>query len=436
MWKIGGSLSETKGSLYWDGHLISGLAEKFGTPLYVYSEERLRENYRRLHDAFSKNYENFRLYYAIKSNNNLSVLKILRREGAGADCSSPAEILFAKKAGFDNGSMLYTGNYNTDDEFRFAIREGVTLNLDDISHISRVEKIKKQKIACLRINPGIGKGEFPQITTGGPDAKFGIPFEKAVEAYAELKRSGVEEFGIHMMTGSNVLDAEYFREITSKLLDIAGDVSRKVGIKFSFINIGGGFGIPYRPREPNLDIEYVGYIVTKTFKEKCDEHSLGRPQLRIEPGRYIIGDAGILIARVTSIKDGYKKFIGCDAGMNTLIRPALYGAYHHIFVDGRVDKKGREGQHKGPLETVNICGQICENADQFAKDRKMPKATSEGDLLVFLNCGAYGFGMSSQYNSRPRAAEILTNKLVAMVIREKETELDLLERQRVPDHLK
>lgn len=432
MWRIGGSLSEAKGRLYWDGHSVSRMAEKFGTPTYVYSADRIKENYKRLYNAFAKNYKNFRLFYAIKANSNLSVLKILRNEGAGADCSSPAEIFFAQSAGFAKDSILYTGNYNSDEEFRYAIKAGAMLNLDDISHIGRVAKIQKQGAACLRINPGIGKGEFEQIITGGPDAKFGIPYEIAVEAYAKLKKSGVKEFGIHMMTGSNVLDAEYFREITSRLLDIAGEVSKKVGIKFSFINIGGGFGIPYRPGEEDLDVERVGAIVTRAFKEKCKEYSLGQPQLRIEPGRYILGDAGILIARVTSIKQASKKFIGCDAGMNTLLRPALYGAYHHIFVDGKVESKNQEGQHKMPLETVNICGQVCENADQFAKGRTMPSGIAEGDLLVFLNCGAYGFSMSSQYNSRPRAAELLTDRKEVEVIRERETISALMEGQKAP----
>lgn len=435
MWKIEGSLSQKAGELYWDGHSVEELSKTFGTPSYIYSEERIKENYRKLYRSFSKYYKNFMIYYAIKCNNNLSVLKILKKEGAGADCSSPAEIMLAKLSGFDSSNMLYTGNYNSDTEFSYAIESGVTLNLDDISHIGRVKKIKPQESACLRINPGIGKGEFEQIITAGPDAKFGIPYKDAVRAFASLKKSGVNNFGIHMMTGSNVLDNEYFKEITEKLLDIAGDVAKKARIDFSFVNIGGGFGVPYKPGEQDLDIASVGESVTRIFKEKCSEHSLGAPQLRIEPGRYLLADAGILLSRVTSIKRADKTFIGCDAGMNTLIRPAFYGAYHHIFVDRKVDSSDMNGQHKSPHGTFNVCGQICENADQFAKDRILPKNTKEKDLLVFLNCGAYGFGMSSQYNSRPRAAEVLTNKDNAELIRERETLSDLLYRQRFPSHL-
>ncbi len=428
MWKVEGSLSENKGMLYWDGHAVSSLASEFDTPLYVYSEDRIRENYRRLNSAFTRYYKNFQAYYAIKANSNLSILKILCEEGAGADCSTPAEIMFAKLAGFSKEKILYTGNYNTNEEFRYASNEGVTINLDDISHIKRLENIKKQNAACIRINPGIGKGEFKQIVTAGPDAKFGVPANKAINAYSLLKKSGVKRFGIHMMTGSNILDEKYFKQITSRLLDLAGTISKRVGIEFSFVNIGGGLGIPYRVGEKPLNINLVASSVTKSFKEKCIEHNLGQPQLRMEPGRYIVADAGILLAKVTSIKKSYKKFVGCDAGMNTLLRPALYGAYHHMLVDGKVDMRNKDGQ-KPPTGNFNVCGQVCENADIFAKNRRLPKNISEGDLIVFLNCGAYGFSMSSQYNSRPRPSEILTNKTDTKLIRKRETSEDLLRGQ-------
>ncbi len=433
MWKIGGPLGEEDGMLYWDGRPVSEIAESFGTPTYVYSEERIRENYRKLRDAFSEHYAKFRISYAVKANSNMSVLNILRDEGAGADCAAPAELSMAEMAGFDRKDMLYTGNYNSDKDFRYAIDMGVTLNLDDITHIGRVARIKKQESASLRINPGIGRGEFSQITTGGPDAKFGIPFEKAAEAYAELKRSGVEKFGMHMMTGSNILDPEYFGQITARLLDIAGDISKKTGIEFSFIDIGGGFGVPYRPGEQELDIERVGRTVSDIFKDKCREYSLGSPELRIEPGRYLVGDAGILLARVTSIKTSERKFVGCDAGMNTLLRPALYGAYHHILVDGKADTGNAEMQHKMPVEKVSVCGRVCENTDQFAKERELPAGIREEDLLVFLNCGAYGFVMSSQYNSMPRPAEVLTSRKSMELIRKREGLQEFLSGQIIPE---
>ncbi len=419
MWRIEDPLSERNGRLYLQGHSISQIAGKFGTPIYAYSEERVRNNYERLHKAFAKNYKNFRINYAIKANSNISILKLLKSLGSGADCSSPAEITFAKLAGFNGKEMLYTSNYNSAQDFSYAIKEGATINFDDISQIQKAFKIKRQSRASIRINPGVGRGEFKQIITAGPDAKFGVPHEKAIEAYKMLQKFGVKEFGIHMMTGSNVLDADYFRQITSKLLDIAGKVSKETGIEFSFVDIGGGLGVPYKVGEKELDIEKVGKSVAKMFKEKCSEHSLGEPELMVEPGRYIMADAGILVARVTDIKKSYKTFVGSDAGMNTLIRPSLYGAYHHILVDGKADSNNYEG-HRGKCSRFDVCGQVCESADVLAKDRKLPQNVSENDLLIFLNCGAYGFVMSSQYNSRPRPAELLANKKGVKLIRKSE----------------
>ncbi len=436
MWKLEKQLSEQAGRLYFDGNSVSDLAERFSTPLYAYSEAGIRSNYRKLHGAFSGHYKKFRIFYAVKANNNPAVLRILQQEGAGADCSSPSEIMLARMAGFSVRDMLYTGNYNSNDEFRYAIEAGATLNLDDISHVQRVSGIKAQEELCFRINPGMGSSGEEKLVFAGPDAKFGISAERAAEAYALAKGLGTRRFGIHMMTGSNILDGQYFPEITARLLDIAGSIAENAGIAFSFVNIGGGFGIPYKPGEEELDINRVASSIVSVFKEKCSEHRLGEPELRIEPGRYLVGDAGILIAKVTTIKEASKRFIGCDAGMNTLLRPALYGAYHHIFVEGKADSSNAAlGQHRGQLSYYNICGQVCENTDQFAKDRQLPGDVKEGDLLVMLNAGAYGFGMSSQYNSRPRAAEVLCSSGSAELIRERESTLDLISKVHMPSHL-
>ncbi len=436
MWKIEGALAERDGALYWEGVSVKDIAREFGTPTYAYSESRMVENYRRLVDAFSREYAHFRAFYAIKCNNNLSVLRVLQRAGSGADCSSPAEIMLAKLAGFAPNDLLYTGNYNADEEFRYAISSGATINLDDAAYVSRITHLGASGPLCFRVNPGMGSGGFKELVFAGPDAKFGVPADQVLDAYRHAKQAGFTEFGVHMMTGSNIADPAYFAAITERLLDIAGSAAKELGIGFSFINIGGGFGIPYKPGEPDLDISATAKGVVQVFRAKCEEYSLGTPQLRVEPGRYFMGDAGILVSRVHAIKRAAKTFAGCDAGMNTLLRPALYGAYHHIFVDGKVDaSKIESGQHKGSLSKYNVCGQICENTDQFAKDRDLPSNLSEGDLLVVLNAGAYGFGMGSQYNSRPRAAEVLCTHGRAEVIRERETAMDLLYRQRVPPHL-
>ena len=419
-------LKNKNGILYLGGCSTLELAEKYDTPLYVYDENRIRENLRNIYGAFRRNYKKFRLYYAMKANNNPALLHILKSEGAGVDVSCPAEIYLAKKAGFSPDKMLYSGVYHRNEELAYALENNVPINLEDISQIGRLFKIGKPKFLSLRINPGIGKGSFEGNVFAGPDAKFGIIERDVLEAYKNAKDCGVERFGIHMMTGSCVLNGDYFVEITEKLMDIAGEIANKLDIKFDFVDIGGGFGIPYMPNEKELDIDSVGKKVCEKFMEKIEEHDLGNPWLIAEPGRYLIGDAGILLTRVHSIKNGYKKFIGVDAGMNTLIRPMLYNAYHEILIANNLNSK--------PVEKVNIVGPVCENTDQLAKERLMP-VIKEGDLLAVLNCGVYGFGMSSQYNNRPKAAEVLVSDSRHELIRKREEFDDLISGTFVPKRL-
>ncbi len=426
MWRIEPPLENRGGELFFDGCSVVELAEKYGTPAYIMSENRIRTNYRRLSGAFKKHYSNFKLFYAVKANNNLSVLNLLRQEGSGADCSAPSEIYLALKAGFKKEDLLYTGNYNTNEELRYAAENNIIINLDDALIIERLAKVcKPQDLAgiCFRLNPGMGKGETAGVVCAGPEAKFGILEEKIIRGYRRAKELGFKNFGIHMMPGSNVREVEYFPEVTGILFRVADRISREVGIDFSFINIGGGFGVPYKPGEPDLDIETVAKTVTDKFKEKFGANG---PTLLIEPGRYIVCDAGLLLTRVHHVKKAEKIFVGTDAGMNTLLRPALYGSYHQIYVANKLNEPNNE--------TVTVTGQICENTDHLARDRQMP-AIAEGDVLAVLNAGAYGFGMSSQYNSRPRAAEVLVNNGQSEVIREREEFEDLIGRQQVPQRL-
>lgn len=398
------------------------LAEKYDTPLYVYDEKRIRQNYRNLFNAFSRNYKKFRIYYAVKPNNNLAILKIMKSEGSGVDVSCPAEIYFAKKVGFKEEMILYSGVYHKNEELKFAIDNKVPINLEDISQIKRLFNIGRVDFLSLRINPGIGKGGFEGIVFAGKDAKFGIIERDVLNAYELAKNNGVKRFGIHMMTGSNILDENYFVEITEKLMDIAGMVSKKLDIVFELVDIGGGFGIPYHD-EKELNVDSLGKKVCEKFKEKLEQYDLGEPYLVVEPGRYLVCDAGVLLTKVHSIKNGYKKFIGVDAGMNTMIRPMLYNAYHNIVVANKLNK---------PLkEKVNIVGPICENTDQFAKDRIMPEI-NEGDLLAIFDVGAYGYGMSSQYNNRPKAAEVLVKDGIDFLIRKRESFDDLIRGVIVP----
>jgi len=428
MWKIEGPLENRNGSLYFDSCSVEELAREYGTPLYVMSENRLRDNYLRLNNAFKKHYDNFKLYYAVKANNNLSVLSILRQEGAGADCSAPSEISLALKAGFRKEDIIYTGNYNTVEELRYAAENGVMINLDDVPLLEKLASLcipAELPGICFRFNPGMGKGGMEKLVFGGPDAKFGIVEEKIIPAYRRAKELGFRNFGIHMMTGSNVLDANYFPQVADMLFVLCDRISREVGIEFSFVNIGGGFGVPYKPGEPDLDIDAVAKMVTDRFKQRITEKGM-QSRLLIEPGRYIACDAGILLASVHHIKTTGKKIVGTDAGMNTLLRPAIYGSYHQIYIANKLNEQRKEN--------VTVVGQVCENTDHLARDRELP-IVQEGDVLAVLNAGAYGFAMSSQYNSRPRPAEVLVCNGNSELIREKENFEDLVGRQTVPKRL-
>ena len=427
MYKLKYPLENRKGTLHIGGCSTLELARIYGTPVYVYDEQRIRQNFRNLYNAFSRNYGKFKLYYALKANNNIALLKILKSEGCGVDASCPAEIFLAKKSGFENQKILYSGAYPSNEELKYALKEKVSINLEDLSQLDRVFKFGKPEFISFRINPGIGKGSFDGNVFAGPDAKFGIIERDVLKAYKKAKSYGVKTFGIHMMAGSCVLNERYFMEITEKLMDIAGQAAETLGIKFEFVDIGGGFGVPYKPEEKELDIDSVGKGVCLKFKEKLEQYDLGNPYLVAEPGRYLLCDAGILLTEVRSIKNGYKRFVGVDAGMNTLIRPMLYNAYHEILLANNLDAR--------PWEKINIVGPICENTDQFAKDRIMPKI-KEGDLLAILNAGAYGFGMSSQYNNRPRAAEVLVNKGWHELIRGRENFDDSTSKVAVPKRLK
>jgi diaminopimelate decarboxylase len=423
--RLRGSFEERGGILLVEGISSVDLAGRFGTPLYVTSEARIRENFRRFRGAFGK-LSRFRLYYAVKANTNLAVLAILNGEGSYADCSCPAEIYAASLAGFGPERMLYTGNYNSKEELEYAARSGVAINLDDAALISKLPPDKMPETLCFRINPGMGKGGSEGLVFAGPDAKFGSSEEEATQGYAAAKEMGVGKFGIHMMTGSNVQDPKYFPAITERLLDIAGRISAKTGITFDFVNVGGGFGVPYAPEDRELKMEEVGRSIEEVFRMKVEQYGLGDPILAAEPGRYLMADSTIILARVCHVKRGDRQFVGVDAGMNTLLRPALYKAYHPILVANKLNEPD--------VGQVNVCGQICENTDILAKDRAMPKL-AEGDLLAIFNAGAYGFSMSSQYNNRPRAAEVLVSKGEAEVIRRRETYSDLLTGQAIPSRL-
>lgn len=404
------------------------IAAKFGTPTYVYDEQKIRKNYRRAFNAFAKHYPDFKMFYAVKSCNNPAIVNILRQEGTGVDAASVNEILLAKHVGLGGEDVMFSGNFLSDDDIRQGLESGVIFNLDDISLLPRLLKFGKPEILSFRVNPGYGKsnvGEF--VTNAGPNAKFGIHPDKVMEAYKLAKEAGIKRFGAHMMTGSCITDAEYFPFVTGLLMDIIGKTGKELKIDFEFIDLGGGLGIPYKPGEPALDLEKAAELTAKMFRSKVAEYGLKPPQLKMEPARYFVGNAGYLIGRVHSIKESYKKIAGTDIGMNTLARPAMYGSYHHIYVDGKEQE---------PRAAIGLCGQLCENTDFWVKERELPASIAEGDLVVVENAGAYGFGMSYQYNGRLRPAEVLVNGEEATLIRTREDFDDMIRHTFVPSRLK
>ena len=417
-------LEDKDGILTVDGVSSVELASRFGTPLYVYSARRIRDNYRRIHDAFAARRENFRANYAVKANNNLSVLDLLRQEGAGADCAGPGEIRMARSVGFPPDRILYSGNYNSDEELRYGLESGAVINLDDGPLLERLLKFGTPEALCFRINPGFGKGAYPGVVTAGPDAKFGMREREALKAYRRAKEAGIERLGVHMMAGSNVLETPYWAAITDRLTGIAARIAKALRIELDFIDLGGGFGVPSKIGETPLPIQDVAKKVVDAYERRlASTPGIGDPTLMIEPGRYLVSDAGILLASVTHVKTSAKRFVGCDAGMNTLLRPALYGAYHEILPATKL--RARRSVR------ANVTGPICENTDMLGKDRRLPRL-EVGDLLAVLNAGAYGYAMASRFNSRPMPAEVLVVDGEAHLVRERETLDDLVRGEPVP----
>ena len=413
---------------YFGGVSAVELAQTYGTPLYVYEEDRIRDNFRRALAAFRKYYEDFRFFYAIKANNNLAIANILRQEGAGIDAASVNEILLAKELGLGGEDVMFSGNFLSDDDIRQGLESGVIFNLDAPSLLPRVLKYGKPELLAFRVNPGYGECEVGSfVCNAGPDAKFGVHPDQVMDAYRAAKAAGIKRFGAHMMPGSSIRNPEYFGFITGLIMDIIGKVSRELDIDFEFIDLGGGLGIPYRHEDAVLDIDAAAAKVASVFKEKIAQYGMKPPRLMMEPARYFVGDAGYIIGTVHTIKDSYKRIIGTDIGMNVLARPALYGAYHHIYVNGR------ERDHRKP---VGLCGQLCENTDFWVHDRPLSENTTLGDLVIVENAGAYGFGMSYQYNGRLRPAEVLVKDGRHWLIRERETFEDMVRHVHVPEHLK
>lgn len=399
-----------------DKKLLSGIADLHGTPSYVYDKDRIKENVARLSNALSKNFENFHICYAIKSNSNPHLIRVMHESfpNIGGDCSSPGEIYAAELSGIDPSKCIYTGNYESQSDLIEALNKGCNINLDDITSLDRLKKVGLPERISFRMNPGFGGGSYSGIITGGRDAKFGIPAEKIVQAYRNAMDLGIKRFGLQCMCGSGNLDEKFFTEVLSAILSNAVRIEKELKINFEYISMGGGFGIPYQDDQIALNFDRMFKNLSEIYYETYSDKQ-SAPSLWLEPGKSIIADTGFIISRVTGLKESYKNFVGIDAGMETLMRPALYGAKHRMY---------KVGDHGNNEITVDFTGQICENTDRIATDREFP-TLSPGDLVAIMDAGAYGYSMSHNFNTRPRSAEILLDKSSFKEIRKRETIEDI-----------
>jgi diaminopimelate decarboxylase len=396
---------------------IEEIVKNYPTPFHIYDEKAIRENARAFKNAFAWN-EGFKEFYAVKAAPNPYLMKILHKEGFGADCSSLAELIIAQKTGITGEEIMFSSNDTPAPEFLLAKQLQAIINLDDISHISYLEQYAGlPSLICFRYNPGpLKKGN---VIIGHPEeAKYGFTREQLFEGYKICKEKGIKRFGIHTMVASNELDANYFVETAEILFQLIAEISKKLKMDFEFVNIGGGVGIPYRPEQKRIDLEAMSGGIKKKHEQIIVGSGLAPIKLFTECGRYITGPYGYLVSRVLHIKNTYKKFAGLDACMANLMRPALYGAYHHVTVMGKENK---------PRDSVyDVTGSLCENNDKFAIDRALPKMES-GDIVVIHDAGAHGSAMGFNYNGKLRSAELLLrDDGTVMQIRRAETVDDYL----------
>ncbi|MBN2509681.1 MAG: diaminopimelate decarboxylase [Spirochaetales bacterium] len=397
--------------------MLEEIAAETPTPFHLYDEAGITDSANSFLKAFDWAPGGFKNFFAVKALPNPAVLRLLKTLGMGVDCSSYTELEIARRCGFEGREIMFSSNDTPDEEFLFAKELGTIINLDDISHIDTVARLGCiEETMCLRFNPGDEKGGNDII--GIPtEAKYGHTRKQIIEGYTRLKKLGVQRFGLHTMVASNELENDYFIETARIMFLLAADIYKETGIEISFINLGGGMGIPYTPQQKAIDIRYVSKGIKKEYYALLPE-ALPKPRLFAECARIITGPHGYLVSRVLHIKQTYKTFIGLDSSMANLMRPAIYGAYHHITVPGK------ETAHLAT--TADVTGSLCENNDKFAIDRRLPQI-DRGDLLVIHDTGAHGHAMGFNYNGKLRSAEILlTADGQHRLIRRKETLEDYL----------
>ena len=373
------------------------LIERYPTPFHLYDEAKIRANFRRLRDAFAWA-PHFREHFAVKALPNPRIVQLLHEEGAGTDCSSIAELLISEAAGVTGEEIMLTSNDTPYDEFQKAIELGAVINLDDITHLDYMaQHAGLPEVLSFRYNPG-DLIEGNDIIGKPMEAKYGLTRPQLFEAYARAREMGVKRFGLHTMVISSELRTEAFLLTARIMFELAAELKAQLDITPEFINLGGGFGIPYRPEESPVDYVAVGAGVQRLYNHIMVPAGLGDVGIRTESGRAMTGDAGWLVSTVLHEKDTYKHYIGLDSCMANLMRPALYGAYHHITVLGK--------EHASADHIYDITGSLCENNDKFAIDRALPKIDI-GDIVIIHDTGAHGSAMGFNYNGKLHCAELL-----------------------------
>ena len=371
------------------------ITEQFPTPFHLYDEKGIREKARALNAAFAWN-KGFKEYFAVKATPTPAILKILQEEGCGVDCATDVEVLMSEKLGFKD--IMFTSNDTQAKEFVYARKVRATINLDAYEHIEFLKNVAGiPETVCLRYNPGGVFSLGTDIMDHPEESKFGMTKEQLMKGYKELKELGVKQFGIHAFLASNTVTNDYYPILARQLFELALEIRKETGVTLDFVNLSGGIGVNYRPdQEPN-DIAVIGEGVRKVYEEILTPAGMGHVKIFTELGRFMLAPHGHLITKVLHRKETYRTYIGVDASAANLMRPAFYGAYHHITNVTRPD---------APIEVVDVAGSLCENNDKFAANRELPRA-EVGDTLVIHDSGAHGFSMGYNYNGRLRSSEIL-----------------------------
>ena len=376
---------------------LAEITDQFPTPFHLYDEKGIRERARALHEAFSWN-PGFKEYFAVKATPNPAILKILKEEGCGGDCASYVELLMSQKLGFAGQDIMFSSNNTPAEEFQFARDLGATINLDAYEDVAFLkESAGIPKIISCRYNPG-GVFELGTSIMDNPEeAKFGMTKDQLIQAFKELKELGAEKFGIHAFLASNTVINDYYPELARQLFELAVEVVAETGVELDFINLSGGVGINYQPEGEENDIAVIGQGVRQAYEAILTPAGLGQVKIYTELGRFMLAPYGLLVTKVTHKKQTYRTYLGVDASAVNLLRPAMYGSYHHITNMDRPE---------GETEIVDVVGSLCENNDKFAINRPLP-VSQIGDTLVIHDTGAHGFSMGYQYNAKLRSSEIL-----------------------------